>query len=75
MNRRDFLKTAGIATGGFLAMTVVGTSVASSTEQRRPISRCSPRYHIHGNKRLGCSGFDFPDDPDILETGAFMPQL
>lgn len=75
MNRRDFLKTAGIATGGVIAMTLVGTSVASPTERHRPVSRCIPRYRIHGNKKLGCSGFDFPDDPGILETGAFMPHL
>lgn len=75
MNRREFLKTAGVATGGVFAMTIVGTSVAFTAEQHRAASRSTQRYRIYGNKKLGCSGFDYPDDPEILETGTFMPHL
>ncbi len=72
MNRRDFIR---FAAGGLAAVAVMPTSLISSNERRMKITRQAARYRIHGNKRLGCSGFDFPDDPDILETGLFMPSM
>lgn len=72
MNRRDFIK---IAAGGVFAAAVTPCGLMAQSRGRMRTDLESARYRIRGNKRLGCSGFDFPDDPDILENGYFMPSL
>ena len=72
MDRRMFIKSAA---GGLLVVTLIPTALAASHERSERAMHRTPRYRIHGNKRLGCSGFDFPDDPAVLESGLFMPSL
>ena len=72
MDRRSFIRSAA----GSLAVLLLAPSVPAGTYPfGRTSSRLTPRYRIHGNKKLGCSGFDFPDDPDIIDNGLFMPSL
>jgi hypothetical protein len=72
MNRRKFIKSAA---GGMLVVTLIPTAFAASHGRSEGDMHKTPRYRIHGNKKLGCSGFDFPDDPAILESGLFMPSM
>ncbi len=72
MDRRKFIKSAA---GGLLVVTLLPTALAASHERSERAMHKATRYRIHGNKKLGCSGFDFPDDPAILESGLFMPSM
>jgi hypothetical protein len=72
MNRRRFI---GFAAGGLLAAVLAPSSLASPVTQPTRVKRGPTRYRIHGNKKLGCSGFGFPEDPDVLENGLFMPTM
>jgi len=70
MNRRDFIKSSATLTAGVLFFA---PRFARSHETLRTEGARRFGYRIHGNKKLGCSGFDFPDDPEILSSGRFMP--
>ena len=72
MDRRKFIKSAA---SGLLVVTLVPTALAASHGRSERAMHKTPRYRIHGNKKLGCSGFDFPDDPATLESGLFMPSM
>jgi len=73
MQRRDFLKTAAMTTGGTLFLISTPTILRGADPRTAKNIQPPMRFTIHGNKRLGCSGFDFPNDPSILDTGKFMP--
>jgi len=72
MDRRKFIKSAA---GGLLAVALIPRAFASPNEVSEGTGGRALRYRICGSKKLGCSGFDFPDDPHILENGLFMPSM
>ncbi len=72
MNRRSFIKSIA---GGLAAVSLAPYSLAGAHVSREINTGRPSRYRIHGNKKLGCSGFDFPDDPKIIESGRFMPSF
>lgn len=74
MDRREFLKTMGTATAAAAVAPLIPFGAVDAAESSKR-SNSTLRYTIHGNKKLGCSGFDFPDDPTIIDTGLFMPSL
>jgi hypothetical protein len=70
MNRRDFIISGATISAGILLLTPgLARSFEDPSRNRLPLRG----YRMHGNKRLGCAGFDFPDDPSLLESGQFMP--
>ena len=72
MDRRDFLILAGWTSAAAIALSLAPVSMSASAgvvRRDRPI----PRTMLHGSKRLGCSGHDFPFDESVLESGQFMP--
>jgi len=74
MKRRTFVKMIGTASVAAMAIPYLPAFAERATASKRASIKF-PRFRIHGNKRLGCSGFDFPDDPAILDNGKFMPQI
>ena len=74
MRRRAFIKMIGTASVAAVALPYLPAFAESVTRQRSAGIHTS-RYRIQGNKKRGCSGFDFPDDPEVILTGHFMPQI
>jgi len=74
MRRRAFIKMIGTASVAAAAVPYL-PAFAESVSRQRSKAIQSSRYRIQGNKKLGCSGFDFPDDPYIIDSGYFMPQV
>jgi hypothetical protein len=74
MDRREFLKTMGTVTAAAAVAPLIPFGAVDAAESFKR-SNSTSRYVIHGSKKLGCSGFDFPDDPTIIDTGLFMPSL
>ena len=75
MRRREFIRIIGTASAAVIVAPVIPSVSKASTRNCTGTARHLPRYRIYGNKKLGCSGFDFPDDPDIIENGRFMPSI
>ncbi len=74
MDRRKFLKAMGTATAAAAVAPLIPLGTLNGAESSSRGNRTA-RYMIHGNKKLGCSGFDFPDDQTVINTGLFMPSL
>ena len=74
MDRRKFLMTMGTATAAAVVAPLIPFGALNAAESSNRSNK-NPRYVIHGSKKLGCSGFDFPDDPTIIDTGLFMPSM
>ncbi|MBU1320453.1 MAG: hypothetical protein KKG33_14945 [candidate division Zixibacteria bacterium] len=74
MRRRAFIKMIGTASVAAVTVPYL-PAFAESVSRTRSASIQTSRYRIQGNKKLGCSGFDFPDDPDIIDNGYFMPKV
>jgi hypothetical protein len=75
MKRRDFMQLLGTASAAAAVMSLVPVVSSAAESGTAPCSAAQSRYMIHGNKKLGCSGFDFPDDPAIIDNGLFMPRM
>lgn len=75
MQRRDFLRSAVAATGSAVLLSATPALLAGSSERSRFTRQPRSQFTLHGNKRLGCAGLDFPDDPSLLDTGQFMPRV
>ncbi|MFH1891056.1 MAG: hypothetical protein ABIK83_00055 [Candidatus Zixiibacteriota bacterium] len=74
MRRRAFIKMIGTASVAAVTVPYL-PAFAESVSRTRSAAVQSSLYRIQGNKKLGCSGFDFPDDPEIIDSGHFMPQV
>lgn len=74
MKRRKFMKMVGAASLAAVAVPYL-PSFGETVTHGRAVASGPLRYRIQGSKKLGCSGFDFPDDPAIIESGQFMPQI